>query len=226
MIQDVTEQKKMDELIINSILEAEERERQRLADQLHDGIGNLLVSANFKLEALKDHWDELPEALQDELKNCQNYLNNAINQTRTIASGLIPLSPDHDDLISTLKNSFLQFQSISKINIEFEHQLHVPIASPSIANNLYRISQEALNNILQHADASQIKVALISNPMGLTFTINDNGKGLSQKTKSQTTKGNGMRNIQNRVKAMGGYLELTSQASKGTTLEVSVPYNP
>lgn len=225
LIQDVTEQKKMDELIINSILEGEERERKRLADQLHDGIGNLLVSANFKLEALKDQWNELPEPLRTELETCHSYLNKAITQTRNMATGLIPLSPEHDDLVATLKNTFLQFQAISKLKIEFEHQLNVPIASPSIANNLYRISQEALSNILQHAEAGQIKVTLVSNQMGLTFTIQDNGKGLSPSTKTGAPQGNGLRNIQNRVKAMGGYLELTSQPNQGTTLEVTVPYN-
>ncbi|CAN5256846.1 hypothetical protein BH09BAC1_BH09BAC1_11780 [soil metagenome] len=223
LLQDVTEQKKIDERIINSILEAEDRERRRIAEGLHDGLGSLLINANFKLENLKEHLASFSEEQQEQLLACHELLRKAIEGTRSIAVNLIPLNLSDENIGEILKDLFSQTQISTGVNISVENELDKAIVNPTLANNLYRIGQEAMHNILKHEQATHVIIKIARDKDTLVFSIEDNGLGYGS---IEDKNGNvELTNITNRVNVFGGVLDIKPIPSGGTYLNIRIPYN-
>jgi PAS domain S-box-containing protein len=221
LVQDVTERKKMDELIINSILETEDRERKRIAEDLHDGIGHLLATSNLLLKSIEEKSVDFDPDLKDLILSCHATLQKAMVENRNITANLSPLNLGNENIINTLKILFSSFEKTTKIKVHFNHQIDEKLLDLNKANNLYRITQEALNNIIKHSKATEVNVNL-TYASQLVFKMEDNGSGFNINDLPQT-KGIGLSNISNRVKAMGGKMDITSLPEKGTSLIISVP---
>lgn len=221
LLQDITERKKMDELIMSSILDAEDRERKRIAEELHDGLGHLLATASLLLEAFKENMDTLPAAQKEQIVQCQQFLQKAIQENRNITKNLVPLKLGEDNLASSLEALSVQFKAVSGIKVHFNNNIGQVALSNTTSSNLYRIAQEALSNTLKHAQATDAYMILDSNGRELLFTIADNGRGFAQNDK-QNALGNGLGNIANRVTAMGGSLQIDSE-TQGTSISITIP---
>lgn len=221
LVQDITERKKMDELIISSILETEDRERKRIAEELHDGLGHLLVTANLLLQSIEEHTDGLEEELKDKIVSCHATIKKAIDENRSITANLTPLGLSNENIVATLSKLFENFEKSTKIKVNFTTKSDKNMLAQGIGNNLYRIAQEALNNVLKHAKATHVDIILACDKE-LTFIVTDDGIGFNTQYMDQT-KGIGFTNIANRVKAMGGSMDITSTPDAGTTLNVQVP---
>lgn len=221
LVQDVTERKKMDELIISSILETEERERKRIAEELHDGLGHLLATSNLLLYSIEQKTSHVDQEVQDLIVSCHDSLKKAMEENRNITANLSPLNTKHGNIIHILEALFANFERSSNIKIDFNHQLDNKLLNQGKINNIYRIVQEALNNVIKHSRATKVNVSLTLN-QELVFKIADNGIGYNSKSIEQT-KGIGFSNITNRVKAMGGTVDFSSMPDNGTTLTVTVP---
>lgn len=221
LVQDITERKKMDELIIGSILETEDRERKRIAEELHDGLGHLLVTANLLLQSIEDEVIDLDDELRDKIVSCHAMLQKAIDENRSITADLIPLGLSNENVSATLSKLFDTFERSTKIKVNYAANGEQNLLTQGLGNNLYRITQEALNNVLKHAKATQIDVSL-SCQKEIIFVFKDNGVGFNIEELEQT-KGMGLVNIANRVKAMGGILDVTSSAEEGTKLTIRIP---
>ncbi len=220
LIQDVTEQKKTDELIINSIIEAEDRERKRIAEELRDGLGNLLVSANFMLEKVMEDLSQLTTEQQEYLNNAVELIRHATTGTRSIAANLIPLNLVEADITDILKDFFAKTQISTRLTLNFKSEVNKPIVNPNLANNLYRIAQEAIHHITKHSNATHVIAKLTNNISSLIFTIEDNGLQTSAAGEEAI-----LTNITNRVKTIGGTMEVKSVADGGTRLTVVVPFS-
>lgn len=221
LVQDITERKKMDELIISSILETENRERKRIAEELHDGLGHLLVTANILLQSISDNADKLDDSLKGMIVSCHATVQKAIDENRSITENLTPLGLGNENITKTLGKLFENFERAHKIKIKFTSTNIESFINQGIGNNLYRIAQEALNNVLKHANATEVSI-VIDCQKELIFSISDNGIGFNADILDQTD-GTGFVNIANRVKAMGGTLDISSQPSKGTSITIQVP---
>jgi len=203
------------------ILQAQEEERNRIARDLHDGLGGLLAGIKLRLSALNSHSpsttvqpdeEELPIAIED--------LNKASNELRRIARNMMPealLNIGLEDALSDL----CKFRSSERTRIVFQGLDLKPAYADRVMTNVYRIVQELLNNALKHAGASQIIVQCSDEKDHLFLTVEDNGKGFD--TSYLKTGGIGLKSIENRVALLNGRMETDSQPDRGTTISIEIP---
>ncbi len=220
---DITEQRKAEERAISAIVEGEERERQRVAKELHDGLGQYLSASNMNLKSVYEDLDDIPENLSSAFKTGLEFLNHAISETRNISQNLLPkaiqdygLELAAESLISHLRNN-------NDIEFFFYKKLDDVTISDSIQINLYRILQEALNNAIKHGNPTKIDVQLVYSDNEILMTVEDNGKGFD---KDRVESGGiGIRSMKTRVGAMSANLDIVSNKGRGTIVSVVVPVN-
>ncbi|REL24962.1 PAS domain S-box protein [Rhodohalobacter sp. SW132] len=218
---DVTEQKKAEELAIKSIVEGEERERHRIANELHDGLGQYLSAANMHLSTVYSDVENLHDAEEKAFKTGLQMLQYAISETRSISHNLLPKSiQDYglklavESLINDLKQSMdIQFHLFQKYDDE-----ELP---DNIQINIYRIMQEALNNSIKHANCSIINAQLVFSDNELICTVEDDGVGFDPE--NPPGEGLGLQSIKTRVAAMSGNLDIDSKINIGTLITIIVP---
>ncbi|GAB4374524.1 MAG: hypothetical protein Kow0075_00270 [Salibacteraceae bacterium] len=221
-IQDVTQQVKTEEYILSSIIQAQENERQRLAHELHDGVGQYLSASVLGLNALAEDASELTATSRDRLKKAIDLINRAIHETRTISHKLVPKTIEDFGLEAALGSMIDNINSLGQIQIDFSSTLGDKRLTREIEINLYRISQEAISNIIKHSEAGSATVQLLAYPDAIILTIEDNGKGFDTAT-AHTQPGIGLDGMRNRVKSMGGDFDISSAPGRGTHLLINLP---
>jgi signal transduction histidine kinase len=208
-----------------SLLEGQEEERKRLARELHDGIGQMLTGLKLDSEQLKG----LPFVSEKQRKSFEEHqklINETIEATRTVAFNLMPSVLTDFGLASAIRLLVERTAKGVAMQASF-NDLTDNIDIPNkIENNLYRITQEALNNIIKHAKAQKATINL-SNEQNkfITLSIIDNGKGFDlKKAKKNKVTGNGLGNLQTRVRLLNGTIKIESELNKGTNIFVKIPF--
>ncbi|MEX0722178.1 MAG: PAS domain-containing protein [Balneolaceae bacterium] len=219
---DITKQKKAEERVIASLVEGENRERKRLSQELHDGLGQYLAAANMNLDAMKDSITGLSELKHQQFLKGINFLKHAIIETRSISHNLMPRAVDDYGLPLALEALIDNYQNSTDITYFYYQNLGDTKLSNEIAINLYRIVQEALSNAIKHAEANKINVQLIKDDLELILTIDDNGKGFDI-TAPEFKKGLGLKTMKTRTDALSGVLDVETKPGKGTLLNVIIP---
>lgn len=203
-----------------SLLAGEEIERTRLAGDLHDGLGGLLTGVKLKLSSMKENSIITSENLAH-FNHALNLLDTSIAEMRRVAHNLMPETLMHYGLQTALADFIRQvepeglpvisFNSFGE-NLRFEKELEITV---------YRIAQELVNNALKHANAKQIEVQLFTEKNRVSLQVIDNGTGFNPTMASGQTAGKGLKNINDRITAFNGHLEIVSEPGKGTecTLE-------
>lgn len=194
----------------------EEKERKRLAEELHDGIGAKLSGLKMNLEYLRNGAGK--SNLEHTLERIIGEMDASINEVRELSQNLKPafISAQH------LKSALTQL--MEKLSVASEIEWHVEVSiqtDPSIDVKLsiYRMIAELLNNIYKHAGATRAYIQVIEDEKSIQILIEDNGKGLSKDVSHQ---GNGLVNIRNRVNALNGNLEIDS-SDQGTSVIIDLP---
>jgi PAS domain S-box-containing protein len=205
------------EIIAETAIHAQEKERDELGRELHDNINQILASSKLYLEmACNGDTKLLMKALSKGYEN----VNLAIKEIRHLSKHLVPPALE-DKLINILKEMTDEIRAAANINFVFnlgsfdEQQL-----SDEIKLMIYRIVQEQVNNIVKYARASQVDIYITNDAGQISLLIADNGVGFDI---TQKSKGIGLRNIENRVKFYKGNVSIRSQKGKGCVLEVSIP---
>lgn len=220
---DVTERRRLEEELIR----VQDAERQRLGQELHDGVGGLLTAAGIKISGLSADLKEGhrfdPGALDDALA----YLREAADEARAIAHGLSPLGLEAG-LQSALEALADQAEARAGLCCSVEVSDPVPDLSKEAATQLYRIAQEALNNAMKHAGAERIRVCLDREDggcPGLVLTVQDDGCGLGGSSSGEGASGEGigMRTMRHRANLMGGTLAVEEASGGGTVVRCRVP---
>jgi PAS domain S-box-containing protein len=222
IIIDISALKQVEVQILNKVVEAEERERKRFAKDLHDGLGPLLSSIKIYVNELQD-----AETAADEKKELLQYINelidDAVNDTRTIANNLMPSHLSDYGLIIALQN-FCDKMNLSKtVNIAFSGDTLHRRFLPMVETTLYRIILELIHNTLRHASAKNIDIQIVETDKELGMNYRDDGRGfdVQQKLKEEGS-GLGLKNIMHRVKSVDGYCEFRSEPGKGTMVRVEI----
>jgi two-component system NarL family sensor kinase len=199
-----------------AIVEGQEKERQRLARELHDGLGQLLTGIRYKIEALKTE-----ETYKEEIKKL---LDETITEVRRISHSAMPSALTDFGLESALRAMCVKVSHLGNIHIEYDFVLEEkdPLDF-EITTTLYRIAQEGLNNILKYAQATKALMEVYQEDQTIVFELSDNGKGFNPE--SENGIGNGLRNIKERAKLCGGNAAIISEAGKGTKIRVVLPLN-
>jgi len=203
-------------------MEATDAERSRIASEVHEGLQQLLVAAKINLELSKQQL-RLKEnnALLPAYNLVIGLLSDAIHTTRSISHNLMPKQVKEDGLIATIKSMIAGFQQSIKINF-YSHDLD--LRDDNIGLNLYRIIQEAMNNIIKHAQAKEVNINLTYDNSVINLSIEDNGIGFDFESIKNSSKGIGIKSMINRAKAIGAEIEINSSSNDGTLLMVSVPF--
>ncbi len=218
---DITEQKKAEEMAISAVVEGEERERQRIAKELHDGLGQYLSASNMNLNSVYEDLHDIPEELDKVFKTGLEFLNHAISETRNISQNLLPKAIQDYGLELAAESLINHLSNNTQIKFHFYKNLGDAAISDKIQINLYRILQEGLNNAIRHGKPQKIDVQLVYSDGEILMTIEDNGIGFDQN--NQTSSGIGIRSMKTRAGAMSANIDLSSAKNKGTILSVVVP---
>ncbi|HBI02756.1 MAG TPA: ATPase [Paenibacillaceae bacterium] len=218
------EEAKMAKLLARQTIEAQETERKRLVQELHDGIGQSLYSISIGLNGLL--YSTRDQHLQTTLSDLLHVLNDTMNEVKRLSTDLRPTSLDMLGLDAALSSLISRIERHSLIAIEYQSTLdYNDRFSPHVELNLYRIIQEALNNIVKHSESQKalISIQWIKNREGLTINIEDERKGFPHGEAGKYSTGLGLKHIQERVNLLDGLLEIKSQIGKGTSLLITIP---
>lgn len=214
-----SEQIKQDNLLrIQSVIDTQEQERQRLSRDLHDGLGQMLLAIKLKMDQIvisegSKHQKYLHEA--------NELLKNAISEIRVISEDLTPVVLSNfgleegikklcrDSIQSTSIKMSLICDNLDKVKLGAKNQIYI-----------YRILQEAINNIIKHSEATKVTIRVVSNYNQLLLHIQDNGKGFDNNSKNF---GSGLKNIEERTQMLEGEMELISSVVDGTKIIIKIP---
>ncbi|MBE0663418.1 MAG: HAMP domain-containing protein [Bacteroidales bacterium] len=206
---------------IRSVLDGQEIERQRLSRELHDGLGQSLIAIKLRLESLD--FDSDPKA-EEMLSNLRQSFNMIIDEVRRISNNLMPAALHEFGLENALRNHCEEISVQNQMSVRFNSN-GIPVTmNRKTKTYLYRIAQEALNNVVKHAKASQVKVSLLKEAGSVQLVIEDNGRGIDQE-KECKGKGNGLYNMRERVNLLRGTMDVKTASEKGTTISIHLPLN-
>ena len=204
-----------------AIFQAVEAERLRIARDLHDGPAQVLADLVLKAEILDRIASRTPEALPAELEEFRSLVRNAVGDMRRFMFDLRPDSLDDLGLVATMKRFSSEYQDRTGIVCRFNVNGEDRRIGPELEEAVFRIIQEALNNIQKHAGAKTAEVTLGIQPTRVVAKIRDDGAGFD--ADSPPTGGRqrlGLLGIRERAEALGGRFEIRSQPGKGTEIEV------
>ncbi|HTK40318.1 MAG TPA: PAS domain S-box protein [Gemmatimonadales bacterium] len=217
---DITDRKRMEK----AILEISAREQRKIGRDLHDGLGQHLTGIAFMSKVLERKLaaDGSPEAV--EVEKIVRLVNEAIHKTRELARGLLPVVSDSDGLMSALKRWTGEVEDLFRIPCRFECSEPVRITDVNVATHLYHIAQEAVNNAIKHARATELIVSL-GRPKGVgMLEVEDNGIGLPDERQGHA--GLGLHIMSYRANMIGGSLELRRGVHGGTVVSCRFPLRP
>jgi len=210
------------------LIRAQEKERKRVALELHDELGQALSLLKLKIGSIKRTLPQDQTELKDECKGISDYVVQMIENVRRLSRDLSPRIIEDLGLSSALR--WLAESSARHMNIEllFEMDDIDSLLSPEAQITLYRIFQEAITNIVKYAKATRIWIFARKGEIKniLTFILKDNGVGFDLEYfmgRISTEKGLGLAAMNERTKMLGGSFEISSQKDIGTTITISVP---
>ncbi|RKE90830.1 tetratricopeptide repeat-containing sensor histidine kinase [Ichthyenterobacterium magnum] len=202
---------------IDAMIEGQEKERQRIANDLHDDLGGLMATVKLHFNALKDK-------NSPELFNKTNQLiDEAYNKVRTVAhaknSGVIA----KQGLLKAVEHMAEKISASNKITIDvIDHGLDDRLEN-SLELTLFRIIQELVANIIKHAEASEATIHLTNHEDTLNIMVEDNGKGFNTSQITTKHKGMGISSIDKRIEHLNGKMIIESEIKKGTTIIIDIP---
>jgi signal transduction histidine kinase len=205
------------------VLEHQESDRKRIANELHDSLEqNLLGIKNHALltQRQSDHSERVTKVLDD----ISSISTASIEEVRRIASNLRPYQIDRLGLSKAIQGMLNQIASATELSIEHEIETTPHDLSAELQINLYRIVQEATNNILKHAQATQTTITLLVSDYAITLRIRDNGTGFNPEVPQRDEgKGFGINGIRKRTAMLKGTCELKTAQGQGTEWGIRFP---
>lgn len=201
-----------------ALMEGQDQERQRIAEEMHDNLGSSLVTLTMYADTfLKSVKDAEQQALAQKV---HEIAQKAHEEARRLSHRLDSSVLKYFGLEASLRDLANTVNKSERINVQLN--LDLPeLLENEISLNLYRITQELVNNTLKHADARNISIA-ITHVSGeyISYIYEDDGKGILE---NANTKGMGMRNISSRVEKLNGQLSLDKKGQKGFTAIIEIP---
>ncbi len=200
--------------IMQAIIEGEEKERSRMARELHDGIGGMLSTTKMYLETIQGKYDVLSDA-KDYAEAVQS-VNDTLLEVRTSAHNLLPELVLTHGLSEAVRLYCIKVSKAKKIEINFQFYGYLGVTNSSFELSVYRSIQELIQNVLKHARATKALVQISAQDDMLSIAVEDNGIGMN--SNDIPDHGVGLSTIKTRMKNMGGQFGIHSLAGKGTSV--------
>lgn len=218
---DVTRQRALEQ----EVLEVSAREQERIARDLHDGLGQVLTGVSFLAATVEGQLRDEGSPHADELERIKTHVQEAISQARELAHGLHPVNVEADGLVKALAHLADTVEATYGVSCSFVYNRLVLVEDHSVASHLYRIAQEATSNAVRHGAASEVAISLqdtaeddgaaIDAPGPVVLSIMDDGTGISDEA-LQESDGMGLHTMRNRARRIGGRLEVGRRPDGGT----------
>lgn len=218
------EAKQQKELLEASVL-VQEKERLRIARDLHDDVGAILSLIKLQFGQFSG---KLPDQSKDDFAKTSANLSEAIKTVRRISHDLLPPTLDHLGLGPALERFFIKIHDSQSLAVSFKTSRIPYRLDVQSEMHIYRIVYELTQNSLKHAQANQISCVLNYETNGFVVIFKDDGKGLDQQKLDhlKNKAGLGWKNIQSRLQVINGDISVLENSSKGLALRVFVPKNP
>jgi len=195
-----------------------EKERARIASDLHDELGPILLSVKYNMNSLDIHSEEDQAVLE---KTNQN-IDTSIARIREISNNLLPEALLRKGLVVALEESIENLKKTSDLRISLHYE-KLPVISQDRLVNIYRMLQEIIHNTIKHSGATNLVINLDAEDNKLEIVTIDNGKGFDYRMKLKENKGLGLRNLYSRTEILGGNMYLDSADGKGVKFTFEIP---
>ncbi|MFC5285286.1 tetratricopeptide repeat-containing sensor histidine kinase [Pedobacter alpinus] len=207
------------DIATKAVLDAEERERRRIATDLHDGVGQMLSATLMNLNGFAANINDIPVDDRNNLEKSLALLNESYDEMRSISHQMMPNALLKAGLTTAVREFLSKIdESQIKINLDitgFKNKLN-----DNLETVLYRVIQESVNNVIKHAKATKLSLQLNKDEEGISITIEDNGVGFDP---NKNKDGIGLSNIKSRINFINGTVEYDSAPGKGTFVNIFIP---
>lgn len=204
----------------DAMLQGQEAERNRMAKDLHDGLGGLLAGLKLKLSSIVAKSNEKKPFDKNHLTDIIQQLDYSVDELRRIAHDMMPESLRFGGLVPAISD-LCRYMSSPTVEVVFQNLGIQDNYSDSLRINLYRIIQELITNSIKHSEATKIIVQCSEMDEWLFVTVEDNGKGIIENNENNQ-EGLGWANIQNRISLLNGSIETISNPEEGTSVNIHI----
>ncbi len=220
-------QKKL-RLLTRQIISAQEEERKMISRELHDEVVQTLVGINVELSALTKETSDGLHNLKAKIARTQRLVENSVNAVHRFARELRPAVLDDLGLIPALHSYSKNLAARKKLQIRMTAFGGVEALGAAERTVLFRVAQEALNNVVRHAHASAVTISIVKIPDAIRMEIGDNGQSfpVGRTLLARNNKRLGLVGMRERLEMVGGSLTIESTPGQGTTVRAEIPFHP
>lgn len=207
--------------MINALLDGQEKERKRVAEELHDRLGSTLSSLKLQLFSIEDKIDDVEKQSQIFEKSNQ-LLDNAVDEVRRISKNLNSDILSRFGLNAALNDLVDQINSSGQLQFEFHSNLKRNVDVPDVEINLFRVIQELVTNSLKHSKATDISLVITDLDKSISILYEDNGKGFDLGD-ARTKKSSGIKNMEDRIRRIKGVINFDVRKERGVIVSIEIP---
>jgi two-component system, NarL family, sensor kinase len=205
---------------ITNIMEGQDMERKRIAEDLHDRLGSMLATIKLHFNSLENKIEKLETQSHSQYEKASRLLDDVCQEVRKIAYNMESGVLTNFGLLSALEELVGAIENTSRIRIQLHTHNFTERLPFEMEIQIYRVVQELLSNVIKHAEANEIIIEINRFAGTLTIILSDDGKGYSQET---IQKGLGLKNVRSRVEKLKGKITVDSDSKTGTTNIIEIP---
>ncbi|MEW7277877.1 sensor histidine kinase [Aquimarina sp. 2201CG1-2-11] len=207
---------------IDAMVEGQEKERQRIANELHDNLGGLLATLKLYVQNLKVKKSAINEQYDLIIKNTDEVLEEAYQKVRSIAQTRNAGVLTSEGLVPTIQNYAIKISASNSLIVEVSDYGMEQRLNNSMEITIFRIIQELITNVIKHANAKEITIDITNHQDSINIVVEDDGSGFDMKA-MKLKKGMGLSSINKRIENLKGSLNIDTNAGKGTTIIIDIP---
>ncbi|MCB9223923.1 MAG: PAS domain S-box protein [Crocinitomicaceae bacterium] len=226
-IKDITQEKENEKIILKTIFTAQQNEQKRVADNLHDSLGQELSMTKLMISNLRNYAGQDEKCL-DLISTCEEMLDTSIQNLRTICYNLMPSVLIRGGLTNAMSDMVDKLEKQDQFEVNFRCDPKLDRMNSDLEIVIYRIVQEFISNMIKHSSATELTIELNINDNNNTIELllSENGQGFDIKKLNRLGENRGYENLKSKTKAFNGTLNISSEIGMGTTVKVKFPIIP